>query len=492
MNPLKVFDEPKLEFANRQLLEHPRDGLTLFGPIDSSGIDKPKRIRFGLVGSSQGIALFNAFAARFRREIPTIEGKEEIWPSFPGFEEAFHAVWPETPAVEEQIDQAALVKAAELPDSHQRVFAVTELYLGAIKKAKRRDEVCDVFVCVVPEIVFKNCRPLSKVQGAGPKPRGKEMALRSQMEDMFGGYQSEQYDYSVDFRRQIKARVMEYDVPIQIIRDSTLQLTEPEKGQRLLTPISDRAWNLATTLYYKTGGKPWKLSGTRDGVCYVGVAFKKTEDNRSACCAAQMFLNDGDGVVFLGDEGRWFSEKTGECHLSREAARKLLTGILKTYSDQGGKPLKEIFLHCRSSLNTEEYLGYLDACPKDAKLVGIRVAPDRSGMRLYRLGTRPLLRGSFWQTSEKTGYLWGSGFKPRLRTYDGSEVPVPLAIAVEHGSAPIEQVAKDILGLTKLNYNASKLGEFQPVTIRFSEEVGEILVTNRKVGKRHPNFKYYI
>lgn len=122
----------------------------------------------------------------------------------------------------------------------------------------------------------------------------------------------------------------------------------------------------------------------------------------------------------------------------------------------------------------------------------IRVAPDRSGMRLYRLGTRPLLRGSFWQTSEKTGYLWGSGFKPRLRTYDGSEVPVPLAIAVEHGSAPLEQVAKDILGLTKLNYNASKLGEFQPVTIRFSEEVGEILVTNRKVGKRHPNFKYYI
>lgn len=41
-------------------------------------------------------------------------------------------------------------------------------------------------------------------------------------------------------------------------------------------------------------------------------------------------------------------------------------------------------------------------------------------------------------------------------------------------------------------YKASKLGEFQPVTVRFSEEVGEILIANRKVGKRHPNFKYYI
>jgi hypothetical protein len=88
--------------------------------------------------------------------------------------------------------------------------------------------------------------------------------------------------------------------------------------------------------------------------------------------------------------------------------------------------------------------------------------------------------------------LWGSGFKPRLRTYDGSEVPVPLEITVQHGEAEVEQVARDILGLTKFNYNASKLGEFQPVTIRFSKEVGEILVTNRKTGKRHPNFKYYI
>ena len=102
------------------------------------------------------------------------------------------------------------------------------------------------------------------------------------------------------------------------------------------------------------------------------------------------------------------------------------------------------------------------------------------------------MRGSFWQVSDRACFLWGSGFKPRLRTYDGSEVPVPLAIRILYGEASIEQVARDILGLTKLNYNASKLGEFQPVTIRFSEEVGEILLANRKSGKRLPNFKYYI
>ena len=102
------------------------------------------------------------------------------------------------------------------------------------------------------------------------------------------------------------------------------------------------------------------------------------------------------------------------------------------------------------------------------------------------------MRGSFWQVSDKHGYLYGSGFKPRLRTYDGSEVPVPLAVTIQHGEGDVEQVAKDILGLTKLNYNACKLGEFQPVTIRFSDEVGEILVANRRTKDIKPNFKFYI
>jgi len=495
LNNLKVFDEPKLEFASGQLLEHPRDGLTLFGPVDSKGIRTPRHIRYGIVGTPSGIASAKAFMAALSCPVLTEEDLDSVlWPHFPGFEESFHAILPVEPAWEERLDQAQLERLVRNADQHARVFGIADVFMNAIRRAKRADDVCDMFFCVVPDIVWKNCRPKSRVAGALGKPlSNKKVELRRHMDDMFGGYTSDQYEYSVDFRRQIKARVMELDVPIQIVRESTLTLTPPEFGQRQLTTLSDRAWNLSTAIYYKSGGKPWKLSGARDGVCYVGVAFKNTEDGgQNACCAAQMFLDDGDGVVFLGDEGRWQGKKKGEHHLSKESARRLLAGILQTYDEQHGKPLKEIFLHARSSLNDEEFSGYLEACPPGVNLIGIRVAPDRSGLRLYRTGTRPVLRGSFWQLTERHGYLWGSGFKPRLRTYDGSEVPVPLSISIQRGEASLEQVARDILGLTKLNYNACKLGEFQPVTIRFSDEVGEILVTNRKSGKRHPNFKYYI
>jgi len=102
------------------------------------------------------------------------------------------------------------------------------------------------------------------------------------------------------------------------------------------------------------------------------------------------------------------------------------------------------------------------------------------------------MRGTFWKISPKRGFLWGSGFKPRLRTYDGSDVPQPLCIDIQHGEADIDLVARDILSLTKLNYNCCKLGENEPVTIHFSHAVSEILVTNRRLGTHLPNFKYYI
>ena len=40
MNSVTVFDEPQLEFASGEMLEHPRDGLTLFGPVDSNRLLK--------------------------------------------------------------------------------------------------------------------------------------------------------------------------------------------------------------------------------------------------------------------------------------------------------------------------------------------------------------------------------------------------------------------------------------------------------------------
>ena len=41
----------------------------------------------------------------------------------------------------------------------------------------------------------------------------------------------------------------------------------------------------------------------------------------------------------------------------------------------------------------------------------------------------------------------------------------------------------------KLNYNACKLGDSPPVTVGFSDAVGEILISNPSVKERRPQFR---
>ncbi len=502
---IQVMPEPELEFRYGQLSLDPHAGLALFGPYDADLSSRPGQIIYGVVGRPDGIVLFDAFAKRITRPIvsqaygdPDADRKAQLlWPPFPGFDAAFGSTWPATSAWRHALDSEKLLTAARHNDRYRRAYDVVTMYKNAIRIACERDERFGLIICVVPDEVYQNCRPRSYVKdGEGFATSKQERAVRRSQEDLFGAYQPEEYEMSVDFRRQLKARVMELNIPIQIIRESTLLLREPKADDaRGLTTLSDRAWNLSTAFYYKAGGKPWRLSTAREGVSYVGLAFRRSEiedDNRTACCAAQMFLDTGDGVVFRGEFGPWYSEEKDEFHLTRPEAKRLLAGVIEAYRQQGGVPLKEIFLHSRSTMNDEEFCGYRDACPDGVKLVGIRVRRETHGLRLYRPGKWPVLRGTVWRINSKTAYLWATGFKPTFLSYDGWEVPVPLRLDIQHGDADIAVVARDILGLTKLNYNACKLGDAAPVTVGFSDQVGEILIGNPKVNARNPSFKYYI
>lgn len=64
---------------------------------------------------------------------------------------------------------------------------------------------------------------------------------------------------------------------------------------------------------------------------------------------------------------------------------------------------------------------------------------------------------------------------------------------VNRGEAQIEQVLRDILGLTKLNYNSCIYGDGRPVTLRFANAVGEILTAvPGDIDYKPLPFRFYI
>lgn len=509
-----LLSEPFLQFGSEQQADDPHDGLAMFGPAESRSA-LPDHVA---IGTANGLRLWERWVASLNSPAACEDvSRHRPWPPFPGYDVAFGCRWP-SPIKEYALDEAVLDEAARKADRLERAFAVANLYLEPVQnQVPKLDGIPAIAICVVPDNVYTNCRPKSYVADTSDERRTKAekhtlagaIANRRTGQQSFGFVEQptalEQYGMSPDFRRQLKARVMQYDLPVQIVRESTLLVTDQvRRGLKGVNPLSDRLWNIGTALFYKCGRKPWKTPWAREGVCYVGLAYRRDDrDSRTACCAAQMFLDSGDGIVFVGEFGPWYSEERKEFHLSREAARNLLRGTIETYMEQDGRELTEIFLHARSGLNAEEFAGFTEACPEAVDLVGIRVRKDRFGPRLFRhddhpdpsrRGMHPVLRGLLWQRTARHGLLYTSGFKPRIATYDGWEVPVPLSISIQHGDADIVQVATDILGLTKLNYNSCQLGESQPITVKYSDRIGEILLANPEVPReqwRH-NFKYYI
>ncbi len=504
---IEVLHEPLLEFSDRGTTCDPYEGLSLFGAYgQNSG-----PCRHAVIGTPSALDKWICLCKKLNSFISCDNlSRLRAWPPFPSFEVAFGHQW-EAPVRAYEIDEERLNNAAFRDGSHQRASAVVACYLKEIRKLRKVDETPGVIVCIVPDQVYKNCRMQSTIpvkdRVEGSRLSAKELKrIADDLADPQGLLFPEEdeevleavkdFGFSPDFRRHLKAKVMPYGMPVQIIKESTLEITPSlEAGEPGANPLSDRLWNLSVGLAYKTGQKPWKLGEARDGVCYIGIAFKKADDGeRDACCAAQMFLDSGDGIVFVGEFGPWFSPDTKQFQLSEGAAHDLLEGTLTTYQLQGGPPLREVFLHCASRVSEEEIRGYKRALPSGVKLVVCRIREEKNGPRLFRLGKYPPIRGTFLKRNSGYGLLYSSGFNPRAGTYEGFEVPVPLGISIQHGKADLEQVARDVLSLTKLNYNSCSFGSSVPITIRYSQQIGEILLANPGLSpdERQHTLRYYM
>jgi hypothetical protein len=494
--------EPPLLFNHRQLLADPKDGLFLFGPLEDR--TKPAEMRVGVIGTKDGIRRYNAWVKKNRGYIPAAKSAAHHL-AFPGFEATFRTLWPELAIAELEVSKSAIEKAVRIGPRHKRVYETVDIFEKEIRKyLTEEDATPSMWFVIIPDEVHEFCRPKSSVPVGdriitpGEITRSAARSLiRSPSLFPDENVAAEPYRYEVDFHNQLKARLLDKQAVLQIVRESTIAPSEvaEETGKiRRLQDPANVSWNLSTTAFFKGGGRPWALGQVRSGVCYIGLVFKKTEidpNGRDACCGAQMFLGSGDGLVFKGAVGPWYSADTKECHLSAAKAQQVAGMVVDAYKKIHGEPPAELFIHARQRFSDQEWEGFSQAVPSSTKLVGVRIRPS-TDIKLFRTGRSPVLRGTVYQVYERMGYLWTLGFVPELQTYAGREVPNPLLVEITRGTADLATVMQDVLGLTKLNFNACIYGDGLPVTLRFASDVGEIL-TAAPLGDLPPlPFKHYI
>jgi len=84
------------------------------------------------------------------------------------------------------------------------------------------------------------------------------------------------------------------------------------------------------------------------------------------------------------------------------------------------------------------------------------------------------------------------GYIPYLNVYPGPRVPSPLEILEHHGNTSMETICKEILALTKLNWNSAKFCIKAPITIGFARRVGFILRNAPPDIEPKNKFKFYM
>lgn len=500
MSDLFHIEEPTLTFGYGQKLQDPRDGLMLFGPFSRNRIGG--QVNVGIIGPTRQRQYLKDYLDRIQRPLFP-EAPDKARPYFPGLQAAFDIFVNFDNLVEIDVSCEDIGKYLKYTDGHQRVHNLTNLYAAPLEKYANQEEMpVTAWFVVIPDSIYTYGRPKSRIPKAADNVRDglKKKERSSEQGFLFDEYNKmqEAYDFEVNFHHQLKAKLLASKTVTQIVRESTIAYDRIwDDAERVVAERkfdTAKAWNIATTLYYKAGGIPWKLGGVRKKVCYLGLVYKKTdnrEQNANACCAAQMFLDSGDGMVFRGNLGPWYNPMTKEFHLARKDAQELLTQSLEAFKEKSGFYPEQIFIHARTNFNDDEWAGFTSSASGKATVVGVKIRSDGT-FKIYRDYSYCVPRGTVLKVTDRQGYLWSRGFVPRLQTQMGLEVPNPLSIEVIRGEVDFKTVCRDVLALTKLNYNACIFADGLPVTLRFADSIGEVLTAGKNVKSEVLMFKHYI
>lgn len=113
-------------------------------------------------------------------------------------------------------------------------------------------------------------------------------------------------------------------------------------------------------------------------------------------------------------------------------------------------------------------------------------------LRLLRFGEYPALRGTAVRLEPEHWLLYTNGYVPYLRTYPGPRVPLPLEILEMRGDTPEDELLREIIALSKMNWNSSAFSSALPITLMYAKQVGTILGELPSDEAPRPEYRYYM
>ncbi len=456
-------DEPRIAFAHGKTHFDPKVGIALYGPRSLGTARHKREVHVGFIGTGAGISRTAEFLAECAggvdgdaRHIPCAGSTLDR-----GFRQELRL----DASLAEKITQAETKDILGIKDERQRFEGFLGLLRLKMRLLTQRDDPIDYVILVLPTALHERCRVADYFEpGVGRVHR--------------------------DLRRAFKAMAMAFHKPTQILLETTMGV---RPAGRSLDHKSVIAWNLLTGLYYKVGGLPWGPVGLEPASCYIGISFYRPLGASSTLrtSVVQAFDENGEGLVLRGHKFDWDESRQGRSpHLPEELAGSLVSMVFDRYRQERKQLPQRVVIHKTSRFDPDERAGLEKAVSSVDQFDLVAVTPT-SHVRLLRPAQYPPHRGTIFKVGE-TSYLYTTGYLRSQGGFPHGHVPSPLQIADHIGDTPSDDLLREMLVLTKMNWNSANMDGLMPITLRFSRVVGDILREVPDQEEPEPNYAYYM
>ena len=285
-----------------------------------------------------------------------------------------------------------------------------------------------------------------------------------------------------DLHDYIKAYAAQKQVATQFVREKTI---ESDLHCQIM-------WALSLALYVKSGRIPWVINGIQADTAFAGIGYSvmnaPTGSNVVVGCS-HIYSSDGRGMKYKLSKIHDYSfDRKKNPYLSEEEAYRIGLNIKELFYKSFSELPKRVVVHKRTPFRRDEVKGLVESLSsagvKNIELLEIIYEDNLKCFALNESCTRvdgyPVRRGMCFPIDNNTMYLFTHGIAPSVispnrKYFQGvKSVPLPLKVVNHYGSGDMAQIATEILGLSKMNWNSFGLYSKLPCTIESSNEIARI------------------
>jgi hypothetical protein len=463
--------EPRILFTSKDGASvasdsHPIRGLLANRPFDfaltAKGLDT--NVRFGVVCPQAEAGSLSGFLSKINQRVRA-NSKKGYLLDYPGFGEAFGLPF----MVPQPIDAA---------------WATCPEPSGANAREKALSLLENVRACV-QQITSSTANRLVFVF----------------IPDRWAEYAN--YDDSeeeINLHDIVKAYCVQRGIASQFLRESTLR-------KRFDCEVM---WWLALSLYAKSMRTPWILDGLPSTTAFAGLGFgvvrpSAAKNGHIVLGCSHIYTSDGLGLNYRLSkiENPIFRQKNP--HLSDEDALKLAEDIRQLFFESRGRLPERVVIHKRTPFLRAEREGLLRGL-KDVPQVDLVEINVEAMMRCtasvvtptgFLSDGSPVDRGTAILLDKFRFLLWVNGnAHPNSESeayYMGRfRIPAPVMVKKHWGPTDLNEIAAEVLALSKMNWNTFDLYTRLPATIHSSNEIARIGKLLKRFERESYDYRLFI